>query len=145
VESLILHVILQKNQLNLMGLVHAEDKKTVLCAVPVNILAPKLTMKCIKDLATLHQIFIPSKTLVKNAQMLLQDHKCNKCDNYISLFEPYKVQSNSQWQQNWYKKLEHGMITGSSCENEGHFDKLSSRNLLKCKGKNLILVVHARV
>jgi len=84
----------------------SEDKNTVLCAMPVNILAPKLTMRYIKDLATLHQIFIPSKTLVKNAQMLLQNHKCNKCDNYISLFEPYKVQSNAQWQQNWYKKLE---------------------------------------
>ena len=38
-----------------------------------------------------------------------------------------------------------GMTTGSSCENEGDFDKFSSRNLLKCKGKNLILVVYARV
>jgi hypothetical protein len=37
------------------------------------------------------------------------------------------------------------MTTGSSCENEGDFDKLSSRNLLKCKGKKLILVVYARV
>ena len=27
------------------------------------------------------------------------------------------------------------MTTGSSCENEGDFDKLSFRNLLKCKGK----------
>jgi hypothetical protein len=34
---------------------------------------------------------------------------------------------------------------GSSCESEGDFDKLSSRNLLKCKGKKLILVVYARV
>ena len=42
----------------------------------------------------------------------------------------------------WYHD---GMITGSSCENEGDFDKFSSRNLLKCKGKNLILVVYARV
>jgi hypothetical protein len=38
-----------------------------------------------------------------------------------------------------------GMATGSSCENEGGFDKFSSRNLLKCKEKNLILVVYARV
>ena len=30
-------------------------------------------------------------------------------------------------------------------ENEGDFDKLSSRDLLKCKGKKLILVVYARV
>jgi hypothetical protein len=42
----------------------------------------------------------------------------------------------------WYHD---GMITGSSCENEGDFDKFSSRNLLKCKGKNLILMVYARV
>ena len=32
----------------------------------------------------------------------------------------------------WYHD---GMTTGSSCENEGDFDKLSSRNLLKCKGE----------
>jgi hypothetical protein len=39
-----------------------------------------------------------------------------------------------------------GLIsTRSSCENEGDFDKFSSRNLLKCKGKTLVLVVYARV
>jgi hypothetical protein len=38
-----------------------------------------------------------------------------------------------------------GMTTGSSCKNEGDFDKMSSRNLLKCKGEKLILVVYARV
>jgi hypothetical protein len=42
----------------------------------------------------------------------------------------------------WYHD---GMTTGSGCENEGDIDKLSSRNLLKCKGKKLILVVYARV
>jgi hypothetical protein len=85
---------------------HIANKTTVLCTVPLSILAPKLTMKCIKDLATLHQIYMPSKTLAKNAQMLLQNHQCHKCDSYICLFEPYEVQSNAQHQQNWYKKLE---------------------------------------
>jgi hypothetical protein len=42
----------------------------------------------------------------------------------------------------WYHD---GMTTGSRCESEGDFDKLSSRNLLKCKGKKLILVVYAKV
>ena len=42
----------------------------------------------------------------------------------------------------WYHD---GMTTGSSCENEGDFDKFSSRKLLKCKGKKLILMVYARV
>jgi hypothetical protein len=105
---------LDEKQYRFLRCVKTEDKQThisdnestVLCVVPLSILAPKLTMTCIKDLAALHQIFVPSKTLVKNAQMLLQDHKCQKCDSYISLFEPYKVQSNAQRQQNWYKKLE---------------------------------------
>src|SRR5882762_181111 len=38
-----------------------------------------------------------------------------------------------------------GMITGSSCEKEGDFDKFFSKRLLKCKRKQLILVVYARV
>ena len=42
----------------------------------------------------------------------------------------------------WYHD---DITTGSSCENEGDFDKFSSKRLLKCKGKNLILVVYARV
>ena len=42
----------------------------------------------------------------------------------------------------WYHD---GITTRSSCENEGDFNKFSSRNLLKCRGKNLILVVYARV
>jgi hypothetical protein len=36
------------------------------------------------------------------------------------------------------------MTTKSSCENEGDFDKFSSRNLLKCIEKKRILVVYAR-
>jgi hypothetical protein len=35
----------------------------------------------------------------------------------------------------WYHD---GMTTGSSCENEGDFNKIACRNLLKCKGKKMI-------
>ena len=42
----------------------------------------------------------------------------------------------------WYHD---GMITGSTCENEGDFDSFSTKKLLKCKGKRLLLVVYGRV
>jgi hypothetical protein len=42
----------------------------------------------------------------------------------------------------WYHD---GMTTGSNCENDGDFDKLSSNNLLNCKESKLILLVYARV
>ena len=42
----------------------------------------------------------------------------------------------------WYHD---GMTIKSNCENEGVFDKLLSRELLKCKRKILFLVVYAKV
>ena len=37
------------------------------------------------------------------------------------------------------------MTTGNTCENEGDFDSFSTKKLLKCKRKGLLLVVYARV
>jgi hypothetical protein len=42
----------------------------------------------------------------------------------------------------WYHD---GITTKSSCGNEGDFNTFFSKNLLKCRGKNLFLVVYARV
>jgi len=74
----------------------------VLCNVPLYILAPKLTLKCVKNISILHDVFMPAKILLKNAQILLQDHKC-QCGVFLSVFKPYKVASNAEHQQTWYK------------------------------------------
>ena len=74
----------------------------VLCNVPLNVLAPKLTLKIAKELAKLHDVYMPSKTLLKNVQTLLQDHKC-QCDEFLSVFKPYKVSSNAEHQRTWYQ------------------------------------------
>jgi hypothetical protein len=66
----------------------------VLCNFPLDILAPKLTLKIAKELANLHDVYMPSKTLLKNVQILLQDHKC-QCEEFLSVFKPYKVASNA--------------------------------------------------
>jgi len=42
----------------------------------------------------------------------------------------------------WYHD---GMTTGSSCENEGDFDKFSSRKLFEMRREKIILVEYARV
>lgn len=76
----------------------------VLCNVPLNILASKLTLKTAKELANLHDMYMPSKILLKNAQILLENHKCETCEELLALFRPYKVASNSERQQTWYHK-----------------------------------------
>jgi len=76
----------------------------VLCSVPLNILAPKLTLKAAKELANLHDMYMPSKIPLQDAQILLQDHKCETCKDLLAAFRPYKVVSNTERQQTWYQK-----------------------------------------
>src|SRR6202050_590651 len=76
----------------------------ILCNMPLNILAPKLTLKTAKDLANLHDMYMPSKILLKNTQILLEGHKCETCEDVLARFGPYKVASNAEHQQTWYQK-----------------------------------------
>jgi len=80
------------------------DDGDALCSVPLNILAPKLTLKATKELVNLHDIYIPSKILLKNAQILLENHKCETCPDFLAVFKPYKVASNTERQKTWYQK-----------------------------------------
>jgi hypothetical protein len=50
----------------------------------------------------LHDMFMPSKIQLKNAQILLKEHKC-QCGDFMSVFKPHKVVSNSQCQKTWYQ------------------------------------------
>ena len=74
----------------------------ILCKIPLDVLAPKVTIKCAKEISMLHDMFMPSKIQLKNAQMLLKEHKC-QCGDFISVFKPHKVVSNSQRQKTWYQ------------------------------------------
>src|ERR1700734_4029879 len=76
----------------------------ILCNVPLNILAPNLTLKAAKELANLHDMYMPSKILLKNAQILLEGHKCETCEDVLAIFRPYKIASNAERQQTWYQK-----------------------------------------
>ena len=55
-------------------------------SVPVGILAPKLTLVTAKKLAVLHNMHMPSKILLQNAQILLGEHKCQTCDDVLAVF-----------------------------------------------------------
>ena len=70
----------------------AFDDGGVLCSVPLNILAPKLILKAAKELANLHNMYMPSK-------ILLQNHKCETCVDLLAAFKPYNVVSNTEHQQ----------------------------------------------
>jgi hypothetical protein len=63
--------------------------------VPLDVLFPKLTLTSAKELANLHDMYMPSTILGKNAQMLLENHKCETCLDCLTVFKPYKVASNA--------------------------------------------------
>jgi hypothetical protein len=76
----------------------------IFCCVPLDILAPKLTLVTAKKLAVLHNMHMPSKILLKNAQILLGEHKCQTCDDVLAVFKPHKVASNAERQKTWYQE-----------------------------------------
>src|ERR1700677_1687002 len=102
---------LQEQQYQFLQCVKKDNKQSIvlgdgdiLCSVPLNILTPKLTLKTAKELALLHGMYMHSKILLKNAQSLLQDHKCHTCDDLLAVFNPYKVASNAEHQKTWYQE-----------------------------------------
>ena len=74
----------------------------ILCKIPLDVLAPKVTIKCAKEISMLHDMFMPSKIQLKNAQILLKEHKC-QCGNFMSVFKPHKMSSNAEYQRKWYQ------------------------------------------
>jgi len=92
--------VCQKNQKQSLVL----NDGDLLCSVPLNIFALKLTLKTAKELVSLHDMYMPSKILLKDVQTLLNDHKCETCEDLLAVFRPYKVVSNVEHQQTWYQK-----------------------------------------
>src|SRR5882762_8086923 len=71
-----------EQQYQLLQCIKKDNKHTldpndgnVLCNIPLNVLVPKLTLKSAKELANLHDMYMPSKILLKNAHILLENHK----------------------------------------------------------------------
>jgi len=102
---------LNEQQYLFLRCVRMEDQKKtavadneLFCNIPINLFAPKLTLKCAKELAALHNMYMPSKISLKNAQNLLQDHTCHMCSNFQAVFRPYKALSNANYQKTWYEK-----------------------------------------
>ena len=100
---------LHEQQYQFLRCVKENDKQNMvfndgdlLCNVPLNVLAPKLTLKAEKALANLHDMYMPSKIQLKNAQILLENHKCETCPDLLAVFQPYKVAFNAKYQQTWY-------------------------------------------
>src|SRR5882762_152986 len=84
------------NSINFFGVSNKMTSKIyindgdILCSVPLHILIPKLTLKSANELANLHDLYMPSKILLKNAHILLENHKCETCLDLLALFTPYK-------------------------------------------------------
>jgi len=76
----------------------------IMCMCLIIYFAPKLTLKANQELANLNDMYMPSKILQKNAQILLEITKCETCGDIFAVFRPYKVASNAERQQTWYQQ-----------------------------------------
>jgi hypothetical protein len=62
----------------------------VVCNVPLTILAPKLTLKSAKELANLHDMYVPSKILLKMHRYCLKTTNVKLVQNFLQYLNPIK-------------------------------------------------------
>ena len=130
---------LQEQQYQFLRCVKKDTKQStvlgdgdILCSVPLNILTPKLTLKIAKELALLHGMYMHSKILLKNAQSLLQDHKCYNCDDLLAVFKPYKISSNAEHQKAWYQEnTEKCAKYDKHCYSKSEYQKSHQKSMQK--------------
>jgi hypothetical protein len=65
----------------------------------LNVLVPTLSLKSAKEFANLYDMYMPSKILLKNAHILLENHKCETCPNLLAIFKSYKTASNAEYRK----------------------------------------------
>jgi hypothetical protein len=107
----------------------------IMCNVPHNVLAPKLTLKTVKELANLHDMYMPSKVLLKNAQILLENHKCETCGDIFAVFRPYKVASDPKHQQTWYQKNKEKCAEyNKNCASQSEYQESHKKNQINTIG-----------
>ena len=89
-------------------------------------------------------VFEINSKKIKISKTLVQDSETVVLEGRELIYSDFHFTSHIIGNDNnvWYHD---GMTTGSTCKNEGDFDSFSTKKLLKCREKRLILVVYARV
>lgn len=66
----------------------------VLFNLPLKLLVGKLTMKQAQAVASIHTVYIPSRTKHNGVPACFDDHVCIRCETYMSILEVVDVKAN---------------------------------------------------
>src|SRR6202050_5199482 len=134
---------LQEHQYQFLQCVKKDNKQSIVlgdgdifCSVPLNMLTPKLTLKTAKELALLHGMYMHSKILLKNAQILLQDHKCHTCDDLLAVFKPYEVFLMLNIRKHGIRKIQKNVLSMISI----NIQSLNIKSPIKSQCRNTIFL-----
>ena len=64
------------------------DKDILLCNIPLGKIINNLTITSLKLVAAVHGIYIKSRTPLPDVLKIIQDHKCDHCQNCVTVFKP---------------------------------------------------------
>ena len=86
-------MIYQFSNYNLKSIIDktmVNNKKYVICNIPLNILIRNLKVDNLKLVAAVHGIYIKTRTTHQEILQTINDHKCDGCSNCVTLLLPVK-------------------------------------------------------
>jgi len=84
----------------------AKDHDYIHTNMPLEQFAHKCTMKDFRNIAKIHNIYVPSKTKINEAPSYLKDHHCSSCEDHVTVFTLHIPKSNSLYCKKWYNNLD---------------------------------------
>ena len=66
------------------------EEHALICSIPLDKFVTNLTIPNLKLVAAAHGIFIKSRTPLAEVIKIIQDHDCDQCQNFITVFKPAK-------------------------------------------------------
>jgi hypothetical protein len=67
-----------------------------ICIIPMHILLPKLTVAELKIIAAAHKIPVHSRMYATQIQAVLNEHMCEECEDFSTVFEIIDVQQHTR-------------------------------------------------
>ena len=81
-----------------------QNYKYIFAQLPLSILLPLLSQSDMKNISKLHNLKLPYRATVTQLTYFLENHYCNYCETYASVFEKFEKQSKTKQNELHYMK-----------------------------------------
>ena len=94
------------NHHNVVEALYKDQVDHVCGKVPLDKLVTGLTIKDVKVVAKIYNVFVPAHISISNVANLFRGHSCTHCETHTLVFVLHAIKSSSERVRNWYNGID---------------------------------------